>query len=64
MTILELSSATPSSPIYQRMSETRKAEVIAELSTLLGASYVLYSAYDLTMYEYDASSIVANLRSS
>ena len=54
MTILEL-SATPSSPIYQRMSETRKAEVIAELSTLLGASYVLYSAYDLTMYEYDAS---------
>ena len=55
MSILELPSATPSSPIYQRMSETRKAEVIAELSTLLGASYVLHSAYDLTMYEYDAS---------
>jgi len=55
MSILELPPATPSSPIYQRMSETRKAEVIAELSTLLGARYVLHSAYDLTMYEYDAS---------
>ncbi len=37
------------------MSETRKAEVISELSNLLGARYVLHSAYDLTMYEYDAS---------
>lgn len=55
MSILELPPATPSSPIYQRMSETRKAEVIAELSILLGARYVLHSAYDLTMYEYDAS---------
>ncbi|MBA2396282.1 MAG: FAD-binding protein [Ktedonobacteraceae bacterium] len=55
MSILELPPATPSSPIYQRMSETRKAEVISELSTLLGTRYVLHSAYDLTLYEYDAS---------
>ena len=48
MSILELPPVTPSSPIYQRMSETRKAEVISELHTLLGTRYVLHSAYDLT----------------
>ena len=54
MSIIELPPVTPF-PIYQRMSETRKAEVVAELSSLLGARYVLHSSYDLTLYEYDAS---------
>jgi glycolate oxidase len=54
MSITELPPVTPS-PIYERMAETRKAEVIAELSSLLGARYVLHSHYDLTLYEYDAS---------
>ena len=54
MSITEL-PPTVSSPIYERMSESRKAEVISELSSLLGARYVLHSAYDLTLYEYDAS---------
>ncbi len=57
MTITELPPIVPlvPSPIYERMSETRKAEVISELSNLLGTRYVLHSNYDLTMYEYDAS---------
>jgi glycolate oxidase len=56
MSITELPPSVPSpSPTYKRMSEARKAEVIAELSTLLGARYILHSSYDLTMYEYDAS---------
>ena len=54
MSIAELPPVIPS-PAYQRMSEARKAEVISELSALLGARYVLHSAYDLTLYEYDAS---------
>ncbi len=43
------------SPVYERISATRKAEVVRELRNLLGARYVLHSQYDLTMYEYDAS---------
>ncbi|MBV9227677.1 MAG: FAD-binding protein [Chloroflexi bacterium] len=43
------------SPVYERMSATQKAEVVSELSTLLGARHVLHTPYDLTMYEYDAS---------
>lgn len=54
MSITELPPIAPS-PTYERMSEARKAEVIAELSALLGARYVLHSPYDLTLYEYDAS---------
>ncbi len=42
-------------PIYERLSETRKAAVVQELSSLLGARHVLHSPYDLMLYEYDAS---------
>src|SRR5438876_1996199 len=54
MSITELPPSVLS-PIYQRMPEVHKAEVIAELNRLLGARNVLHSSYDLTMYEYDAS---------
>ncbi len=37
------------------MPAEKKAEVVRELSDLLGARYVLHSPYDLMLYEYDAS---------
>jgi len=37
------------------MTAAKKAEVVRELSDLLGARYVLYTPYDLMLYEYDAS---------
>src|SRR5437763_16904609 len=43
------------SPVYERISAAKKAEVVRELSALLGARYVLHSPYDLMLYEYDAS---------
>src|SRR5215469_17368057 len=43
------------SPLYERMSVAKKAEVVCELSDLLGARYVLHTPYDLMLYEYDAS---------
>lgn len=54
MSITELPSATVTS-LYERMSTSRKAEVIRELSNVLGERHVLHSPYDLTLYEYDAS---------
>jgi len=42
-------------PLFERISEAKKEIVVRELSTLLGARYVLHTAYDLMMYEYDAS---------
>src|SRR5689334_9334208 len=54
MSITELPPATVS-PLYERMSASRKAEVVRELSNVLGERYVLHSPYDLTLYEYDAS---------
>ncbi len=42
-------------PLYERISETKKEEVTRDLSALLGARYVLHTAYDLMLYEYDAS---------
>lgn len=54
MSITELPlTATP--PLFERMSAAKKAEVVHELSALLGARYVLYTPYDLMLYEYDAS---------
>lgn len=54
MSITELPlTATP--PLFERMSAAKKAEVVHELSALLGARYVLYTSYDLMLYEYDAS---------
>jgi glycolate oxidase len=54
MSITELPPTTPP-PLYERISATRKAEVVQELSNVLGKQYVLHSPYDLTLYEYDAS---------
>ena len=53
MSITELPPVA--APVYERMSATRKAEVVQALSNLLGERYVLHSPYDLTLYEYDAS---------
>jgi glycolate oxidase len=54
MSIIELPPIT-TTPIYERLSETRKVAVVRELSHLLGARYVLHLPYDLMLYEYDAS---------
>lgn len=54
MSITELpQSAT--SPLFERISVAKKAEIVSELSTLLGARHVLHTPYDLMLYEYDAS---------
>jgi glycolate dehydrogenase FAD-linked subunit len=54
MSIIELPPPVAST-VYERISETRKAELVSELSALLGGHHVLHSPYDLTLYEYDAS---------
>src|SRR5258707_1501073 len=54
MSITELSPPV-STPLFELMSAAKKAEVVRELSDLLGARYVLSSPYDLMVYEYDAS---------
>ncbi len=54
MSITELPQAT-TSPLFERISAAKKAEVVRELSDLLGERYVLYTPYDLMLYEYDAS---------
>ena len=55
MSIAELPSTPDSPPLFERISVVTKAEVVRELSTLLGARYVLHSPYDVMLYEYDAS---------
>jgi len=42
-------------PLYERMSSEKKGRVVSELSDVIGARYVLYTPYDLMLYEYDAS---------
>src|SRR5579871_1984306 len=54
MSITELPPVA-ATPVYERMSAERKAEVVRALSNVLGERYVLHSPYDLTLYEYDAS---------
>jgi len=54
MSITELPPPVTSS-VFERISEATKAQVVRELSDLLGARYVLHSPYDLMLYEYDAS---------
>src|SRR5947199_3078517 len=54
MSITELPPIT-TTPMYERLSEKRKAVVVQELNNLLGARHVLHSPYDLMLYEYDAS---------
>ena len=52
MSITELPPPT-TSVLYKRISSAKKAEVVRELSALLGARFVLHTAYDLMLYEYD-----------
>lgn len=54
MSIAEFPQSTVS-PLFERISVAKKAEVVRELSELLGAQYVLHLPYDLMLYEYDAS---------
>lgn len=54
MSIAEIPQS-PASPVFERISAAKKAEVVSELSMLLGARYVLHTPYDLMLYEYDAS---------
>src|SRR5215469_605734 len=55
MSIAELPALPVTSPLFERMTAMKKAEVVHELSALLGARYVLHTPYDLMLYEYDAS---------
>src|SRR5881227_4044936 len=55
MSIAELPSTPTTPPLFERISTVKKIEVVRELSTLLGARYVLHTPYDLMLYEYDAS---------
>src|SRR6266581_6586665 len=55
MSIAGLPSPPVTSPLFERITATKKAEVVRELITLLGTRYVLYTPYDLMLYEYDAS---------
>src|SRR5260221_9279093 len=54
MSITELPPPV-TTPLFERMTAAKKAEVVRELGDLLGARYVLYTPYDLMLYEYDAS---------
>src|SRR5579864_4579219 len=54
MSIAEIPSSTTVS-IFERISAATKAEVVRELTVLLGTRYVLHTPYDLMLYEYDAS---------
>src|SRR6202049_1503502 len=55
MSITELPPPATTTPLYERMSAEKKIGVVRELSDVIGARYVLYTPYDLMMYEYDAS---------
>src|SRR3984893_488821 len=55
MSITELPPPSTTTPLYEHMSAEKKAEVVNKLSDVIGARYVLYTPYDLMMYEYDAS---------
>ncbi|HEU0004029.1 MAG TPA: FAD-linked oxidase C-terminal domain-containing protein [Ktedonobacteraceae bacterium] len=55
MSITELPPPSTTASLYERMSAGKKAEVVRELSDVIGARYVLYTPYDLMLYEYDAS---------
>src|SRR5947208_15845301 len=55
MSIAELPPIPVTPPLFERISAEKKAEMVRELSMLLGARYVLHSPYDLMLYEYDAS---------
>src|SRR5438477_6919834 len=53
---MSITALTPTtSPLFERISESKKEEVVRDLSALVGAKYVLHSFYGLMLYEYDAS---------
>ncbi len=54
MSITDLPQTT-TTPLFERLSAAKKAEVIRELSNVLEARYILHTSYDLMLYEYDAS---------
>ncbi len=55
MSITELPPPVMTTPLYERLSAEKKDGVVRELSDVIGARYVLYTPYDLMLYEYDAS---------
>src|SRR5579859_2917806 len=55
MSITELPPPSTTTPLYERMCVEKKSRVVGELSDVIGARYVLYTPYDLMLYEYDAS---------
>ncbi|HLX59533.1 MAG TPA: FAD-linked oxidase C-terminal domain-containing protein [Ktedonobacteraceae bacterium] len=55
MSITELPPPSTATTLYERMSTEKKAQVVRELSAVIGARYVLCTPYDLMLYEYDAS---------
>ncbi len=55
MSITELPLTNAPATAFARLTEERKAQVVRELSALLGPRYVLHHPYDLMLYEYDAS---------
>src|ERR1700730_484818 len=55
MSITELPPPSTTTSLYERMSAEKKVGVVRELSDVIGARYVLYTPYDLMLYEYDAS---------
>ena len=55
MSITELPPPSTTTALYERMSAEKKSRVVSELSDVIGARYVLYTPYDLMLYEYDAS---------
>src|SRR5690242_7810512 len=55
MSIVEQTSTMNVEPLYTRMSEATKATVVRELQQTLGKAHVLYTPYDVALYEYDAS---------
>lgn len=55
MSITELPSPSLTTPLYERMSAAKKAQVVRDLGEVIGERYVLYTPYDLMLYEYDAS---------
>src|SRR5438270_6218900 len=54
MSITELPPPVTST-LYERMSTEKKAELVRELSDVIGARYVLHTPYDLIVYEDDDS---------
>src|SRR5690242_20458068 len=55
MSIAESPSTPASSPLFERITATQKAEIVKELCAQIGTRYVLHTPYDLMLYEYDAS---------